>query len=167
MKRYTILFYLFVFSVFACVVTVAQVGADDDSSDRPGTPAEAAATPKHQARVVEGSMHEFMEYVFQPTYRRLKGAMAEEPSDKKGWKAIKSDSLILAESCNLLFARSPKESADDWARHSATSRDDGDALYQAAGKKDFSAASTAWKSMLNNCNACHRQFEDGKHILSP
>ncbi len=162
-----ILFCLFVFFVFACVFTTDPVGADDDSSDISSESAETPAALQHQARLVEGSMHEFMEYVFQPTYRRLKGAMAKSPSGKKGWKAIKSDSLILAESCNLLFVRLPKGSADDWARHSAASRDDGDALYQAAGKKDFSAASTAWKSMLNNCNACHRQFENGKHILSP
>ena len=58
---------------------------------------------------VEDSMHEFMEYVFQPTYRRLKLSMAAEPNDNKDWKTIKSDSLILAESCNLLFARLPAE----------------------------------------------------------
>jgi len=165
MKRYMIFACLAVFCVFAGVVSVAQTGTEDSSIDQSSTP--ATSTDQPQAKVVEDSMHEFMEYVFQPTYRRLKGAMAEEPSDKQGWKMIKSDSLILAESCNLLFARLPEDSADDWARHSAASRDGGDALYQAAGKKDFAAASTAWKGMLNNCNACHRQFEDGKHILSP
>jgi len=164
-SRYTIVFCLVLFPIFAGVVTLAQTGADDDAAQ--AAPAEKTAAEGPQARVVEESMHEFMEYVFQPTYRRLKGAMAEEPSDKKGWKAIKSDSLILAESCNLLFARLPEESAEDWARHSAMSRDEGDALYQAARKKDFDGATKAWKGMLNNCNACHRQFEDGKHILSP
>ena len=117
--------------------------------------------------VVEDSMHEFMEYVFQPTYRRLKVSMAAEPSDNKGWKAIKSDSLILAESCNLLFARLPDEDADDWAQHATASRTDGSALYQAARAKDFAKATSAYKTMLNNCNACHRQFENGKHILVP
>jgi len=117
--------------------------------------------------VVEDSMHEFMEYVFQPTYRRLKVSMAAAPSDNKGWKAIKSDSLILAESCNLLFARLPDKDANDWAQHATASRTNGSALYQAGRAKDFAKATSAYKTMLNNCNACHRQFENGKHILVP
>ena len=112
-------------------------------------------------------MHEFMEYVFQPTYRRLKVSMSKEPADKNGWKAVKSDALILAESCNLLFARTPSEDGDEWNQHAAASRKDGAALYQAARGKDFAAATAAYKSMLENCNGCHRQFENGKHILTP
>lgn len=118
-------------------------------------------------KIVEDSMHEFMEYVFQPTYRRLKKAMAEAPANNSGWKAIKSDTLILAESCNLLFDRAPETDADDWNRFAAESRTEGAALYQAARKKDFEASSTSWKKMLESCNACHRQFENGKHILTP
>lgn len=117
--------------------------------------------------VVEDSMHEFMEYVFQPTYRRLKVTMAGAPADNAGWKAMKSDSLILAESCNLLFDRAPEENATDWARHAVASRTSGSNLYQAARTKDFTAAAAAYNQMLENCNACHRQFENGKHILTP
>jgi len=126
-----------------------------------------APAPADEAEVVEDSMHEFMEYVFQPTYRRLKVSMTTEPGDNNGWKAIKSDSLNLAESCNLLFVRMPDENAGDWAKHAAASRTSGSELYQAARAKDFAKATGAYKSMLDNCNACHRQFEDGKHILAP
>lgn len=119
------------------------------------------------AAPVEDSMHEFMEYVFQPTYLRLKSAMAAAPADNKGWKALKSDSLILAESCNLLFGRKPDEHGDDWVKHAAASKSQGAALYKAAREKNFESATAAWKSMLENCNGCHRQFESGKHILQP
>ncbi|MFK8111505.1 MAG: hypothetical protein AB8B91_04870 [Rubripirellula sp.] len=139
-------------SVWMTDATVADESSKSDSS---------------QPVIVEDSMHEFMEYVFQPTYRRLKVAMAEAPAENKGWKAIKSDSLILAESCNLLFARVPEKDAADWNRHSAASRDAGAELYKGAREKKFEVASAAWKKMLDNCNACHRQFEDGKHILTP
>jgi hypothetical protein len=116
---------------------------------------------------VEESMHEFMEYVFQPTYIRLKKSMAAAPEDNAGWKGIKSDSLILAESCNLLYGRKPAEHGEDWVKHAAASKAGGAALYKAARAKDFAAASTAWKTMLESCNACHKQFENGKHILQP
>lgn len=124
-------------------------------------------TAADEAEVVEDSMHEFMEYVFQPTYKRLKVSMAAPPANNSGWKAIKSDALILAESCNLLFARIPAEHAVDWKKHAAASRVKGAELYHAAKAKDFSRATAAYASMLDNCNACHRQFEDGKHILQP
>ena len=120
-----------------------------------------------EAAPVEDSMHEFMEYVFQPTYLRLKATMAAAPADNKGWKALKSDSLILAESCNLLFARKPDTHGDDWTKHATAAKTDGAALYKAAKEKNFEAATAAYKTMLNNCNACHKQFEDGKHILQP
>ncbi len=123
--------------------------------------------PTEDVKPVEDSMHEFMEYVFQPTYLRLKATMTTAPADNKGWKAIKADSLVLAESCNLLFSRAPDGAAADWIAHAKASREKGAALYAAGKAKDFAAATTAWKSMLESCNACHKQFEDGKHILQP
>jgi len=123
--------------------------------------------PAEDVVPVENSMHEFMEYVFQPTYLRLKQSMATAPADNKGWKAIKSDSLILAESCNLLFSRKPAEHAEDWIRHAKSSKELGGKLYSAARAKDFAAATESYKAMLESCNSCHRQFEDGKHILMP
>lgn len=118
-------------------------------------------------RIIEDSMHEFMEYVFQPTYKRLKVTMAKKPEGKAGWKAMKSDSLILAESCNLLFPRTPDQDGADWKKFTVESRDHGEKLYQAAAAKDFDKATAAYGLMLNSCNACHRQFENGKHILKP
>lgn len=157
-----------VFTMAAVVcVAIVYLQSDDLGSGYVVAANPAPVFPADEAEVVEDSMHEFMEYVFQPTYRRLKVSMATEPSDKNGWKAIKSDALILAESCNLLFARIPDEDAADWAKHAAASRTDGAALYQAARAKDFGKATKSYKAMLDNCNACHKQFENGKHILAP
>lgn len=117
--------------------------------------------------IIEDSMHEFMEYVFQPTYKRLKVTMAVKPESNAGWKAMKSDALILAESCNLLFPRTPDEDGADWKKHSVASRTTGAELYQAARAKDFDKATGAYRLMIKSCNACHRQFENGKHILQP
>jgi len=112
-------------------------------------------------------MHDFMEGVFQSPYRRLKVAMAEEPKDSAGWKAIRSDSLILAEGGNLLLLRLPEKDIDSWTAHSIDTRNAGAELVTAAKAKNFTEARKAYESMLNHCNACHRQFENGKHILAP
>ncbi len=70
---------------------------------------------------VEDDMHEFMEYVFQPTYLRLKASMAELSASQADWKAIKSDALILAESANLLGGRH-SEGETLWQQHATATR---------------------------------------------
>ena len=130
-------------------------------------PAEKTSDAKVEQQVVEDSMHEFMEYVYQPTYKRLKTSMKAEPADRNGWKAIKADSLILAESANLLLMRTPDENGADWEHSSAATRKLGGELYRAAAKKDFDSATKAYQSMLTNCNACHKKFADGKYQLKP
>ncbi len=124
------------------------------------------ATPGAEAPV-ESDMHEFMEYMFQPTFNRLKPAMSAAPADRQAWKAIKADSLILAEAGNLLLSRQPGEDAADWVKHSVAVRDSGGALYKAAKARDFAAARPHYEAMVANCNACHRQFANGEHLLTP
>jgi len=129
--------------------------------------AASAADNKDAAEPVEPDMHEFMEYVFQPTFKRLKPVMAAAPADNQAWKAIKADSLILAEGGNLLLIRQPKDDAADWIKHSVQVRDFGGQLYRAAKAKDYTLARKHYESMVKNCNACHQQFAGGEHILTP
>lgn len=120
----------------------------------------SAAAPQ----AVEEDMHEFMEYVFEPGYKRLKAALAAKPADKEAWKPIKGDALTLAEACNLLFDRAPEEHADIWNSSTAGSRTSAAALYQAAKAGDLAAAESAWRETLTNCNKCHQKFAED-HIL--
>lgn len=123
--------------------------------------------PKDQAQPVENDMHEFMEYLFQPTYNRLKPLMAGAPSNNAGWKGIKADSLTLAEGGNLLLSRVPEKDSERWLEWSIAVRSTGGDLYQAAKKKDFAAARRHYEVMLTKCNACHTHFAEGEHQLSP
>jgi len=116
---------------------------------------------------VEPDTHEFMEYVFQPTFGQLKSAMKEKPKDKKGWFAIKSGALILAEGGNLLLLRGPQDDRAEWNKYAEAVRSHGGALYQAAQKQDFESAPTHYAAMVKSCNACHEQFAHGEHLLTP
>ncbi|MEQ8788276.1 MAG: hypothetical protein RIC55_18350 [Pirellulaceae bacterium] len=116
---------------------------------------------------VEKDMHEFMEYVFQPTYKRLKQSMAGELADNAVWKGVKADALSLAEGGNLLLMRLPDEDAAAWAAFSAAVRESGGELYQSAKKKDPVASKRHYELMLKNCNACHDKFAGGEHQLAP
>jgi hypothetical protein len=119
------------------------------------------------AQPVEKSMHEFMEYLMEPSYLRLKDAMATK--DKKNWKAIKADALVLAEGTNLIMDRLPEKAKDKsaWVNFAFAVREAGSQLYQAAKKKDDAVAASAYKTMITKCNACHKQFAEGKHQLVP
>lgn len=130
-------------------------------------PAAAAAAPPAAEVPVEPDMHEFMEYVFEPGYKRVKVAMAAAPADAKGWKPIKGEALALAEACNLLLHRVPQDDGAKWTASAVGARDAGKAFYAAAKKKDFPAAQAAYGAMLKHCNACHTDFADGKHQLVP
>ncbi len=116
---------------------------------------------------VDVSMHDFMEGVFQGPYRRLKASIAAEPKDNAGWKAIRSESLILAEGGNLLLLRKPEKDAEKWTEYSIASRDAGAEVFKAAKKKDYAAAKKAYQTMIVSCNACHKQFDGGKNQLAP
>lgn len=126
-----------------------------------------AQLPSPKSQPVESDMHEFMEYAFQPTYKRLQKSIAVETTDKAVWKAIKADALILAEAGNLLLLRSPKESSAIWDDLSIAMREDGSMLYHAAKARDFKLAHMHYERMLTKCNACHDKFAEGKHQLTP
>jgi hypothetical protein len=123
------------------------------------------ATPAMEP--IEQDMHEFMEYVFEPTYKRLKAALAEQPQDAKIWKSIKSDALILAEGGNLLLLRRPQKDVEAWQQHALEVGQFGGQLYRAGKTKDYESVMTKYTAMLEKCNRCHQQFANGKHQLTP
>lgn len=150
------------FAALLALVAVGWVCSESKPLEAaPGADNDDAAEP------VETDMHEFMEYVFQPTFKRLKPVMASAPADNQAWKSIKADSLILAEAGNLLLIRQPKDDAADWVQHSTQVREFGGQLYRAAKAKDYTDARKHYVSMVKNCNACHQQFAGGEHILAP
>lgn len=158
--------------VLVAVGIVATLAAMQSGTVAPASAEEAATKAGSDSTAadvlpVEDSMHEFMEYVFEPGYKRLKLEMAKDEKDRAVWKAIKGDALTLAEAANLLLARAPKEDGDDWKAYAVSTRKAGQVFYQAARAADGAAASSAWREMLVNCNACHQQFADGKHQLAP
>ncbi len=148
-------------SVFAVAILGLAIGFQPSAKTQAAAPASADTKP------VEPDMHEFMEYAFEPGYKRLKAAMAAEPADKGAWKGIKGDSLTLAEAANLLIMRAPDKDSKEWTEMSIAVREAGGSLYQAAKKKDYKDARQHFETMLKKCNACHDHFADGEHQLSP
>ena len=158
------------FTLTPCILLVALVFTiviPTPSQTPPANGQPPSADSNSSSVPVEDDMHEFMEYVFQPTYKRLKASIAVAEKDNATWKSIKSDALILAESGNLLLGRGPDSDEADWNKHSIASRDFGGQLYRAAKEKNFEKTQQAYKMMLESCNACHQQFSGGDPQLKP
>jgi hypothetical protein len=134
-----------------------------------GTPSQSDEPPRAMNRLepVEWDMHEFMEYACEEPYKRLKSSLAAAPANNAGWKGVKSDALLLAESGNLLQMRGPDERRAEWTKLSEAVRSSGAELYKAGKAKDFAAARPMWEALVVQCNACHKAFADGEHQLTP
>jgi hypothetical protein len=145
---------------------IAFLAAESSRESAADTSA-AAPNPPARLQPVDESTHEFMEYFFQPTYKRLKAAMAKAPAGGAGWKTVKADSLVLAEGGNLLLMRTPPKGGADWNKRAIEVRTRGGQLYRAAKKRDHKSAQTHYRAMLTSCNACHKAFAKGKHQLKP
>ena len=105
--------------------------------------------------------------MFQAPYRRLKEYIANEPKDNNGWKAIRSDVLILAEGSNLLVLRKQEKDQTKWDECSVASKQAGEMAFKAAKKKNYADTRKAYETMLVHCNDCHKTFAEGKHQLAP
>jgi hypothetical protein len=153
-----------VWGSYAGLAQPAPASAAQKTADKAGGKA-----PANSPVPVDTNMHDFMEGVFQGPYKRLKTSMAEEPKDNAGWKAIRSEALILAEGGNLLILRKPgaAKEAEEWVKYSVATRDAGAELFKAAKAKDFAASKKAYGTMLNHCNACHQKFDEENHQLKP
>jgi hypothetical protein len=152
---------------------VASLAALSMLDSAPISPARAFADDRAAPAQASGpvaldtSMHDFMEAMFQGAYRRLKTAMAKEPTSNQGWKAIRTETLTLAEGSNLTLLRKPEKDVEKWNEYCVASRDAGAAMFKAAKQKDFAATRKAYESMLTQCNACHKKFDKGKNQLEP
>jgi hypothetical protein len=153
--------------IVGLLAAVLMFGTWITTGEEVSAASEAATAAEPAPEPVDDDMHHFMEYVFEPSYKRLRAEMAKETKDKAVWKAVKGDALTLAECANLLLLRAPDVDADDWRELSTAVRTEGSALYQAARKSDADAAKKAYLGMLTKCNACHEQFAGGEHQLQP
>ena len=155
--------YSFRFGVVAMLIGSVALGA----YFQPLVQAVPAANLELEIVPVDTNMHDFMEGMFQAPYRRLKVSIAAEPTDNNGWKAIRSDILILAEGSNLLVLRKPEKEQAKWDEISLASKNAGEMAFKAAKTKNFAETRKAYESMLVHCNECHKTFANGKHQLAP
>ena len=167
---------LFVIPLVLCVFSVAANLAyttqdqEKKAKQEPATEQKSEQDSKAEVSIDDqfvavDNMHHFMEYICEPSYKGLKSILANEPADRKAWKAFKNHALVLAETASMVAARGPDdvEKSKQWKQISLDVHKHGKALYKSAGK--YEAAKKHYESMIDHCNKCHTVFAEGKHQL--
>lgn len=150
------------FGLLGCVVSgLAFFGPGDSTVSASPTKLDELYKP------MDVNMHDYMEGVFESSYRRLKPLVSKQPGNNSTWKSIRAESLVLGEGCNSLLFRLPENDADAWKSLAVENREACAALLAAAKEKNYETARKAYEVTLEKCNACHNKFAEGKHQMNP
>lgn len=120
-------------------------------------PARPAAPPRLEP-VAETKL--LMEGLAHPNFKAVDRRLQAEPADAEEWKLVRGQSLLLAETANLLMIRPPKGTRAEelWMSRATELRDAGGRLARAAAAKDLARSRQALAGVAATCNRCHETF---------
>jgi hypothetical protein len=100
-----------------------------------------------------------MEGLNQSNFRGLDRLLNKRPENVETWAFIRGQSLLVAETGNLLMLRPPRnQGAAAWNRHSAELRTSATDLARHAARQDYPRARLALVQLATSCNRCHQTF---------
>ena len=105
------------------------------------------------------STHELMELFNEPLYHELQELVQTEPADRKGWGQIRDEGLRAAEIVNLVAVREMAEGQERrWQQLTQEAQAAALELAGAAKRQDWQATTSAYRSLIKNCNDCHQSI---------
>jgi len=107
-----------------------------------------------------------MEGIAHANFRGLERNLAKNPIDDQSWMFARGQSLLIAESANLLMLRPPRNPGEAvWMERSMDLRAQAQILAQHLAKKDLERSKAAMKEVANSCNRCHQSFRVPTEIV--
>ncbi len=101
-----------------------------------------------------------MEGMTLPNYRGLEMQLQKKPADAEGWTFVRGQSLLVAESGNLLMLRPPKNQGQDtWMRLAADLRDRATDVARQAANRNYEKTVSGVADLTAACNRCHQTFQ--------
>jgi hypothetical protein len=124
---------------------------------QPEIPLSSRAQPKPVA-VAETKL--LMEAIAGSNYKGLERLLGKKPDDNEAWVFARGQSLLLAETGNLLLMRPPSSTAgrEAWNKYSIELREAGTKLARTTSSQDFNASRAGLINLANTCNRCHQSF---------
>ena len=101
------------------------------------------------------SMSELMTRIIQPTSDTVFYVSRYPPEDDAAWRDIENQTLMLAESANLLLLPGYVQPQDQWLRDTLLMRDAAVAAWEAAKARDMDALIDLNGALYESCESCH------------
>ncbi|MSR20151.1 MAG: hypothetical protein EXR91_04125 [Gemmatimonadetes bacterium] len=115
------------------------------------------AEPASLARRV-GSMSELMVDFIYPASDAVFYISSRTPTDSDEWMVLQGQTLMLAESANLLMMPGRARDQDRWMTDAQLMLDAGEAAYRAAKDRDVPALEALSDQLYESCVTCHRDY---------
>ncbi len=126
--------------------------ADIQQPAQPG----AKVTPKLEA-IAETRL--LMEGLAHTNFRGIERLLREKPAEAQAWTFIRGQSLLIAETANLLMLRPPRNQGQAaWFERAMELRKVASELGRIASTQNYAQSRATFVSLANTCNRCHQTF---------
>jgi hypothetical protein len=141
-------------SAAALLVSAAVAQA---CTQTPAPQPQPAAEPRTLARRV-GSMSELMVDFIYPASDAVFYISSRTPTNSDEWTVLQGQTLMLAESANLLMMPGRALDRDRWMTDAQLMLEAGEAAYRAAKDRDVAALEALSDQLYESCVTCHRDY---------
>ncbi len=101
------------------------------------------------------NLSEMMTRIVQPSSDAVFYVARTPPQTGEDWRRLESQTLMLAESANLLLMPGYVQAQEQWLRDSLLMRNAAVAAYKAAQTKDLAALEELNNALYESCENCH------------
>jgi hypothetical protein len=134
----------------------------------PAVQAQAPAKKKEPPRLVPiAETRLLMEGLAHPDFQGLEKILSGDGKDKESWEFGRGQSILLAETANLLMLRPPRNTGQDaWMQHASKFRDAATDLARIMARQDREAGRAGLVALSAQCNSCHQTFRIATKITA-
>jgi hypothetical protein len=105
-----------------------------------------------------GTMSELMVHLIYPTSDAIFYILTRTPTTTAEWGVLEGQTLMLAESANLLMMPSRARGREQWIMDAQLLLDVGEAALEAAQDRDVEALEQLNEPLYQSCVTCHQHF---------
>jgi cytochrome c556 len=116
------------------------------------------ATPAHSPFKVVASVQQVMTVITIPSSDVVFGAAADTPKTDSAWQTIQNNSLVLAESGNLLMMPGRAKDNLEWVKQSQAMIDAAMIAFNAAATRNADKLADAGDKIYSTCESCHDKY---------
>jgi hypothetical protein len=118
----------------------------------------AQVAPSANELKVVGTMSELMIRVIYPSSDAVFYITTRTPETDVQWGELQGQTLMLAESANLLMMPGHARDQERWMADAKLMRDAGTAAFKAAKAKDVAALEALNEQLYQSCTTCHMHY---------